>query len=101
MGRGNNREGEEEEYEVDELRDRIKSSRGSRFELIEKELGLNSSANRRFSRQSVINGLKDLSRGLVIHPENRSVQLSFYSCACLFFRSCFGLDFYVSVRVLS
>lgn len=59
------------EYEVEDLRDRIKSSRGSRFALIENELGLDSANQRRFSRQSVINGLKDLSRGMVIHPENR------------------------------
>ncbi|XP_027178269.1 potassium channel SKOR isoform X1 [Coffea eugenioides] len=76
MGRGNSHreEGEsrngEGEYEVEDLRDRIKSSRGSRFELIEHELGLDST-HRRFSRQSVINGLKDLSQGLVIHPDNR------------------------------
>lgn len=73
-GRGKREEGEsinsEGEYEVHDLRDRIKSSRGSRFALIENELGLDST-RRRFSRQSVINGLKDLSQGLVIHPENR------------------------------
>ncbi|KAL3527435.1 hypothetical protein ACH5RR_012091 [Cinchona calisaya] len=72
MGRGNsNANSGGEEYEVDDLRDKIKSSRGSRFALIENELGLDSSARRRFSRQSVINGIKDLSQGLVIHPENR------------------------------
>ncbi|XP_022869416.1 potassium channel SKOR-like [Olea europaea var. sylvestris] len=60
----------EDEYEVQDLRDRMKSSRGSRFNLIENELGLELT-RRRFSRQTVINGLKDLSRGLVIHPDNR------------------------------
>ncbi|KAL3525038.1 hypothetical protein ACH5RR_013410 [Cinchona calisaya] len=76
MGRGN-REVENSlngggEYKVEDLREKIKSSRGSRFELIENELGLDSAIRRRFSRQSVINGLKDLSRGfVVIHPENR------------------------------
>ncbi|KAK6127477.1 hypothetical protein DH2020_038772 [Rehmannia glutinosa] len=60
----------EEEYMVEDLRDRIKSSRGSRFTLIENELGLDPT-HRRFSRQSVINGLKDLSEGLFIHPDNR------------------------------
>ena len=84
MGRGKSHreEGEsrngEGEYEVEDLRDRIKSSRGSRFELIENELGLDST-HRRFSRQSVINGLKDLSQGLVIHPDNRSVFLPFFT----------------------
>ncbi|PQM40740.1 potassium channel SKOR [Prunus yedoensis var. nudiflora] len=64
---------EEEEYEVQDLRDRIKSSRGSRFNLIKNELGLDdddSSILRRFSRQSLINGVKGLSHG-VIHPDNR------------------------------
>lgn len=60
---------EEAEYEVADLRDRINSTRGSRFKLMENELGLES-ARRKFSRQTVINGLKDLSQGLVIHPEN-------------------------------
>ncbi|CAB4273802.1 unnamed protein product [Prunus armeniaca] len=63
---------EEEEYEVQDLKDRIKSSRGSRFNLITNELGLDddsSSILRRFSRQSLINGVKGLSHG-VIHPDN-------------------------------
>ncbi|KAL0463277.1 UNVERIFIED_CONTAM: Potassium channel SKOR [Sesamum latifolium] len=60
-----------DEYTVEDLRERIKSSRGSRFTLIENELGLIDSARRRFSRQTVINGLKDLSQGLFIHPDNR------------------------------
>lgn len=60
------------EYEVEDLREKIESSQGSRFALIENELGLDRSSNhRRFSRQSVINGLRDLSRGVAIHPENR------------------------------
>ncbi|XP_016652279.1 PREDICTED: potassium channel KOR1-like [Prunus mume] len=63
---------EEEEYEVQDIKDRIKSSRGSRFNLITNELGLDddsSSILRRFSRQSLINGVKGLSHG-VIHPDN-------------------------------
>ncbi|XP_065850069.1 potassium channel SKOR-like [Euphorbia lathyris] len=60
------------EYEVQDLRDRIKSSRGSRLNLIQNELGLDSSPNRRkFSRASVINGIRYVSKGLVIHPDNR------------------------------
>lgn len=70
-GSGSSSNGGTGEYEVERLRDRIKSSRGSRFALIESELGLHSSNKRRFSRQSLINGIKDLSRGIVIHPENR------------------------------
>lgn len=67
-----------DEYEYRNVRDRIKSSRGSRFNLIENELGLqpwrtsSSSSNRRkFSRESVINGFNYLSQGLVINPDNR------------------------------
>ncbi|WCJ25172.1 Potassium channel SKOR [Euphorbia peplus] len=60
------------EYEVQDLRDRIKSSRGSRFNLIQNELGLELSSDRRkFSRQSVIDGIRYVSTGLVIHPDNR------------------------------
>ncbi|XP_048422336.1 potassium channel SKOR [Pyrus x bretschneideri] len=64
---------EEEEYEVQDLRDRIKSSRGSQFDLIKNELGLgdgSSTWRRRFSRQSLIDGVRGLSKGLVIHPDN-------------------------------
>ncbi|BFG25530.1 hypothetical protein CerSpe_118040 [Prunus speciosa] len=71
---------EEEEYEVQDLKDRIKSSRGSRFNLIKNELGLNdddSSILRRFSRQSLINGVKGLSHG-VIHPDNWGLELEFF-----------------------
>ncbi|KAK9272709.1 hypothetical protein L1049_003086 [Liquidambar formosana] len=59
---------EEGEYEMD-LRDRIKSSRGSRFTLLTNQLGLQYSPGK-FSRESVINGIKDLSKGLVIYPDN-------------------------------
>ncbi|XWS18037.1 hypothetical protein CRYUN_Cryun32bG0007800 [Craigia yunnanensis] len=56
----------EEEYEVEELREAIKSSRGSRFNLIADEFAAR--ARRKFSRQSLINGFK---AGLAIHPDNR------------------------------
>ncbi|XP_070660809.1 potassium channel SKOR isoform X2 [Malus domestica] len=65
---------EEEEYEVQDLRERIKSSRGSQFDLIKNELGLGDGSSiwrRRFSRQSLIDGVRGLSKGLVIHPDNR------------------------------
>lgn len=71
-----------EEYELEDVRDRIKSSRGSRFNLITNELGLEST-RRKFSRESLLFGLRDLSQGLVIHPDNRyhhhslSLSLSF------------------------
>ncbi|GER27272.1 potassium channel SKOR family protein [Striga asiatica] len=60
----------DEEYTVEDLRDRIKSSRESQFEIMEHELGLEA-ADRRFSRKTVINGLKDLSQGLFIQPDSR------------------------------
>ncbi|XP_062150835.1 potassium channel SKOR-like [Alnus glutinosa] len=59
-----------EEYELEDVRDRIKSSRGSRFNLITNELGLDST-RRKFSRESLLFGIRDLSQGLVIHPDNR------------------------------
>ncbi|PON83169.1 hypothetical protein TorRG33x02_210030 [Trema orientale] len=61
---------DEGEYELQDIRDRIKSSRGSRFNLIANEFGL-ASTIRNFSRENLINGIKDLSKGLVIHPDNR------------------------------
>ncbi|EXC20599.1 Potassium channel SKOR [Morus notabilis] len=61
----------EEEYELQDIRDRIKSSRGSRFNLIENELGLASTIRSKFSRGNVINGIKDLSKDLVIYPDNK------------------------------
>uniref|UniRef100_A0A5B7B3V9 Potassium channel n=1 Tax=Davidia involucrata TaxID=16924 RepID=A0A5B7B3V9_DAVIN len=62
---------DEGEYAVDDLIDGIESSHGSRrFTLITNQLGLESS-RKKFSRESVIDGIKDLYRGLVIHPDNR------------------------------
>ncbi|XP_047954448.1 potassium channel SKOR-like isoform X1 [Salvia hispanica] len=55
-----------EEYEVEDLRERIQSSRGSRLTLVENELEMNST-RRRFSRHNLINGFRDL----FIHPDNR------------------------------
>ncbi|KAF3964064.1 hypothetical protein CMV_011607 [Castanea mollissima] len=60
----------EEEYEFEEVRERIKSSVASRFNLISNELGL-ASTIRKFSRDSLLLGIKDLSTGRVIHPDNR------------------------------
>lgn len=67
---------DEGEYEFQDVKDRIKSSRGSQFNLIAYQLGLNSTG-RKFSRESLFNGIRDLSRGLVIHPNNRFVFLWF------------------------
>ncbi|XP_057807219.1 potassium channel SKOR isoform X2 [Salvia miltiorrhiza] len=66
---GNSSHGREE-YVVEDLRERIQSSRDSRLTLVENELEMDLT-RRRFSRYSVINGLKDLSQGLFIHPDNR------------------------------
>ncbi|KAF3445171.1 hypothetical protein FNV43_RR14865 [Rhamnella rubrinervis] len=59
----------EGEYELQDLNDRIKSSRGSRFNLIINEFRLE--PFRRFSRRSVVNGIRGLSKGFVIHPDSR------------------------------
>lgn len=66
---------EEEEYEVDDLRERMKSSRGSRLNLINRELGFEPEPARRISsgNESVNNGIRDLSKCKVIHPDNRYV----------------------------
>ncbi|XP_057496868.1 potassium channel SKOR-like isoform X2 [Actinidia eriantha] len=61
---------EEEEYVVDDLRDSIDSSRRSRLNLLKKELEFEP-ARRIFSRENVINSIKDLSKGMVIDPDNR------------------------------
>jgi len=80
------------EYEVQDLRDRIKSSRGSRFNLLENEFGLVNNTEsslitnlrRKLSRESVVNGIRYVSTGPVIHPDNRSVIL-FFLLKYLFF----------------
>lgn len=71
-GREKEEEEQEEEYEFEEVSERIKSSVASRFNLISNELGLASNF-RKFSRESLFLGIKDLSTGLVIHPDNRYV----------------------------
>lgn len=57
------------EYEVQDLHERLRSSRGSRFDLIEKELGLRTW--RKFSSQALLNEIRGFSRDFVIHPDNR------------------------------
>lgn len=56
---------DEREYQVQDLRDKLKSSRGSRFNLIEKELGLKIGW-RKFSRRTLLHEF-------VINPLNRLV----------------------------
>ncbi|CAN0865506.1 Potassium channel SKOR [Linum grandiflorum] len=77
---------EEEEYEVQDVRDRMSSSMGSRFNLMIRDLGLYGNGNGgrgrgrgrgegsssiSISRQSLINGYRYVSKGLLIHPDNR------------------------------
>ena len=66
----------EEDFVIEKPRDRLKSSRGSRFDLLVHELN-HESVERQFSREGFFHGVKDLYHGLVIHPENnRSVSHS-------------------------
>ena len=61
----------EEEYNVETVRERIASSRASRLDLVQKELSMQS-GRRRFSRENIINGIK----GLIIHPDSRYARFS-------------------------
>lgn len=67
---------EEEEYNVESVGEGIKSSRGSRFNLIQKQLRIERN-RRRFSRENLINGIKCL----VILPDSRCVLTSTYAYA--------------------
>ncbi|GKV00222.1 hypothetical protein SLEP1_g12955 [Rubroshorea leprosula] len=62
---------EDGEYEIEELGEHIKSSRASRFDVLENVFGIGTGARRKFSRETLINGIRDLSKGFVIHPDNR------------------------------
>ncbi|KAL6001270.1 hypothetical protein ACLOJK_007002 [Asimina triloba] len=64
-----------EEFVVDDLRDRIQSSRGSRFNLITNEFGLEQS-QKLLTRDSFLDGIKGCSGAFVILPDNRPVPLS-------------------------
>lgn len=75
---------DEREYEVQDLRDRLKSSRGSRFDLIENQLGLNSTWSK-FSRQALLHGIRGFSVDFVIHPDNRFSLIFFHFNSNLFF----------------
>ncbi|CAO2816405.1 unnamed protein product [Amaranthus hypochondriacus] len=59
----------EEDFVIEKPRDRLKSSRGSRFDLLVHELN-HESPERQFSREGFFHGVKDLYNGLAIHPEN-------------------------------
>ena len=67
---------DDREYEVQDLRDRLKSSRGSRFQLIETELEeLN--YRKKFSRH-VLDGIRGFSKDFIIHPEKNRYLITFY-----------------------
>jgi len=59
------------EYKMNDLRDSMKSLRStSRLAMMENELIADSTPSR-FSRENVINGLRDLSQDFVIYPDDR------------------------------
>lgn len=60
----------EEDFVVEKPMEKLKSSRGSRLNLLTNELGLEST-RRKFSSENLLTGIKDLTHGLVIHPDNR------------------------------
>ncbi|GKV47968.1 hypothetical protein SLEP1_g54816 [Rubroshorea leprosula] len=62
---------EDGEYEIEELGEHIKSSRASRFDLLENVFGIGTDAQRKFSHETLINGIRDLSKSFVIHPDNK------------------------------
>lgn len=73
-GEGSTSSSNHAEFVVDEPpRDRISSSRGSRFNLLANEFGLESGNRIKFtmSREGLINGFKDLSKTSVIDPDCR------------------------------
>ncbi|KAF3510347.1 hypothetical protein F2Q69_00002948 [Brassica cretica] len=60
-----------EDYEVDDdFRDGIVETRGNRFNPLTNFLGLDF-AGGNGGKFTVINGIRDISRGSVIHPDNR------------------------------
>jgi hypothetical protein len=59
-----------EDYEVDDFRDGIVESRGNRFNPLTNFLGLDF-AGGSGGKFTVINGIRDISRGSIVHPDNR------------------------------
>jgi len=73
----------EEDFVIERPTERLKSSRGSRLNLLTNELGFEADG-RKFSSENLLDGLKDLSNGLVIHPENRYVTNMPYATPLIF-----------------
>lgn len=73
--RDENEVSNEGKYEFQDIRNRNKLTRGSRhINLIRYELGLSSTGSKS-STESLVNGIRDLSRGLVIDPNNRFILI--------------------------
>ncbi|XP_047312179.1 potassium channel SKOR-like [Impatiens glandulifera] len=66
-----------EDFPVNDLRDRLKSSRESRFDLLTNQLGLEPT-QRKFSTENLINGFKEFSKSLLILPDSRWYHLWTY-----------------------
>lgn len=63
----------EEEFEVEEVKDRIEGSLGSRLALVTRELGLNTAAAaaRRFSGERIVGEISGCCRGYIIQPDKK------------------------------
>lgn len=59
-----------EDYEVDDFRDGIVETRGNRFNPLTNFLGLDFGGGSG-GKFTVINGIRDISRGSILHPDNR------------------------------
>ncbi|XP_016573166.2 potassium channel SKOR isoform X3 [Capsicum annuum] len=71
----NGRDSSPREYKMEDFRDSMKSLRSSsRLAMMENELATDST-NSRFSRENVINGLKGLSQGFIVYPDDRWYKL--------------------------
>ncbi|KAK9106580.1 hypothetical protein Syun_022591 [Stephania yunnanensis] len=70
-GEKDDHELEDSDFQVESVRDRLHSSRASRFELIANEFYRFDKAHRGFSRERVIDGIRGFSQGFVILPNNR------------------------------
>lgn len=64
----------EEEFEVEEVKDRTEGSLGSQLALVTQELGLNMTAatpKRRFSRERIVGEASDCRHGYIFRPDNK------------------------------
>ncbi|CAN6478972.1 unnamed protein product [Victoria cruziana] len=62
-----------EEFEVEDVSERIRSSRASQFALLSSELGLD--GRRRYGAGEKVNGFGDFSKGFIVLPESRLYTL--------------------------